>query len=1041
VSSVQKRLGDEHAGGLPALGIRRPVLVMVINLLIALAGIAAIRGVEVRELPDVDRPVVGVNAVLPGASPETMDGEVTRILEGAVARVSGVKSIRSSSEENNARIRIEFSPDADLDVAASDVREAVARAQRQLPDEVEEVNVRKSENDAETVVDVAVLSDRLQADELTRIIETDIIPEFTAIEGVADVPLFGNRQRVLHVVVEPARLARFGLSAADVASVLEQAPFDIPVGSFKSATQELLIRADASAVTEQQIRELVISGNTRVRDVANVYFGPEDASSLVRLDGRPVIGFGVVRQASANTIRISDAVQQRLDDLRDRFGELEFVVTTDNAIFIRAAVREVLVTLGLAISIVVATLFLFTGSLRATLVPSVTIPVALVGTVASIWLMGFSINILTLLAIVLATGLVVDDAIVVLENIQRRRSMGLGARAAAVLGTRQVFFAVLATSITLIAVFVPIAFLPSTAGQMFREFGIVLAAAVAISSFVALSLVPTLASRLPAEDRSGPLRGALVRFGRWLNGTYRGVLKTMLHSPWTTLAAAVLLAATAGGLYFALERELIPAEDRGVLIVNGDGPDGVGLGYSQRQADRMEAIVEPVIDSGDGRYLYTVVGRYDVNRVRITIPLVPWGERRRSQRQIAGSVAPALERLPGVRTSISNPNSLDLGDAGDGLEIALSGPDYDAIYQAARTLSERIERDIPFLSGTRISYQPTQPELSVRIDRQRANDLDVSLDELSATLRAMVDGDEITELSVGDESIPVRLDSVTGTVNDPSDLVNLYVKTGAGDLVPLSSLVTLSETSIAAQLDRREQRRAIEIDANLAPGTALATAIDAVRALADQSLPDGINLLLLGEAAELDETSNEVAITYAIALLVVFLVLAAQFESLTSALVVTLVVPFGVAAAILALFLTGTSLNIYSQIGLVMLIGLMAKNSILLVEFADQMRDAGKNVVDAVIEAAEVRARPIVMTLLSTVLGGLPLILGSGAGAEARAAIGWVVFGGLGLAAGFTLFLTPVIYRLLAPLSKPRAHEAEKLIAELEQARVGESGA
>lgn len=717
MSSLRQRLGDEQVGGLPALGIRRPVLVMVINLLIALAGIAALRGVEVRELPDVDRPVVGVNAVLPGASPETMDAEVTRILEGAVARVAGVQSIRSSSEENNSRIRIEFSPDADLDVAASDVREAVSRAQRELPDEVEEVTVQKSENDAETVVDVAVLSDTLQAEELTRILETDIIPEFTAIEGVADVPLFGNRQRVLHVVVEPTRLARFGLSAADVAGVLQQAQFDIPVGSFKSDTQELLVRADASAVTVEQIEDIAISGSTRIRDVANVYFGPEDASSLVRLDGRPVIGFGVVRQASSNTIEISDAVQRKLAELDRRFDALEFVVTTDNAIFIRAAVREVLITLLLAVAIVVATLFLFTGSIRATLVPAVTIPVALIGTVASIWLMGFSINILTLLAIVLATGLVVDDAIVVLENIQRRRSLGLGPRAAAVLGTRQVFFAVIATTITLIAVFVPIAFLPSTAGRMFREFGIVLAAAVGISSFVALSLVPTLASRLPGEDRAGPLHGRLMAVGRRINATYLGALKGMLGRPWITLAGAVVLAAGAGGLYGVLERELIPAEDRGVLMVNGDGPDGVGLGYSQLQADRMEALVRPVVESGDGRYMYTVVGRYDVNRVRITVPLVPWEQRERSQREIAESVRPALERLPGVRIGISNPNSLDLGDAGDGLEVALTGPDYDSIYLAARELAQRIETEIPFLSEPRISYQPTQPELSVTVDR------------------------------------------------------------------------------------------------------------------------------------------------------------------------------------------------------------------------------------------------------------------------------------------------------------------------------------
>lgn len=1021
-------------GGLPALGIRRPVTIMVVNLLIALAGLAAIRGVEVRELPDVDRPVVGVNARLPGASPETMDAEVTRILEGAVARVSGVQSIRSSSEENNSRIRVEFSPDANLDIAAADVREAVARAQRELPEDVEEVNVVKAEHEAETVVDIAVVSDALREDELTRIIETDVVPEFTAIDGVADVPLFGNRQRVLHVVVDPPKLARFGLSVTDVADVLQNAQFDIPVGSFKSDDQELLVRADASTLRTAEIDDTVIRGETRIRDVANVFFGPEDATSLVRLDGRPVIGLGVVRQASANTIEISDAAREVVERLNRRFDDLELVVTNDNAVFIRAAVGEVLITLALAVSIVVATLWLFTGSIRATLVPCVTIPVALVGTVAAIWLMGFSINILTLLAIVLATGLVVDDSIVVLENIQRRRNQGLGARAAAVLGTRQVFLAVVATTVTLIAVFVPIAFLPSTAGRMFREFGIVLASAVAISSFVALSLVPTLTSRLPDEGRPGPLHDALIRCGRWLAGLYRNTLGVLLAHPWAAMLAALALAGSVAGLYLALDRELIPPEDRGVLIVNGNGPDGVGLGYSQRQADRMEALLQPVVDRGEGRYLYTLVGRYDVNRVRVTIPLVPWEERDRRQQEIAADVTPELERLPGVRIGISNPNSLDLGDAGEGLEVALLGTDYAEIYAAARELTRRIEEDIPFLSGTRISYQPTQPELSVRIDRQRAADLGVSLDDLATTLRAMVDGDEIVDLSVDDQAIPVRLDALTGAVDDPGDLVNLYVRTGGGALVPLSSLVTLTESSIAAQLDRREQRRAIEIDANLAPGVALQEAVDAVRALAEESLPEDISLLLLGEAAELARTSRDVAITYGIALLVVFLVLAAQFESLTSALVVTLVVPFGIAAAILALFLTGVSINIYSQIGLVMLIGLMAKNSILLVEFADQMREQGRDVVAAVTEAAEVRVRPIVMTLMSTVLGGLPLILSSGAGAEARSAIGWVVFGGLGLAAGFTLLLTPVVYRLLAPLSKPRTHEAERLQRELEQA-------
>ncbi len=1027
----------DYKNSLPALGIRRPMLVMVINLLIVLAGLAALRGIEVRELPDVDRPIVGVSAQLPGASPETMDSEVTRILEGAVARVSGVQSIRASSEESSARIRVQFSPDADLDVAATDVREAVNRARRELPDDIEDIRVVKAEQDADPIISIAVLSDVYRSEELTRIIETDIVPELNAIDGVADVPIFGNRQRELHVVVDPPRLARFGLSVADVANVLREARFDVPVGSFKSDDQQLLVRANASTTTPQTVLDTIIRDNTRVADVAQVYFGPADANSMVRLDGRPVIGVGVVRQASSNTIEISNAVRAAIERLDQRLDQVDLIVTSDDATFIRESVKEVLVTLSLAIAIVVATLWLFTGSLRATLVPCVTLPVALIGTIASIWLLGFSINLLTLLAIVLATGLVVDDAIVVLENIQRRRAQGLAVRAAAVLGTRQVFFAVVATSLTLIAVFIPIAFLPSTAGRLFREFGVILGVAVAISSFVALSLVPALTSRLPEESAPGPLRQKIEQLGQNLNNVYGQVLNFLLARAWLTVLTAVALAAGAAGLYGQLEQELIPTEDRGVLIVNASGPDGVGLAYSERQANRMEAIVQPIVDQGYGDYLYTLIGRYDPNRNQITVPLVHWDQRDRSQQELAALISPELQRLPGIRTSISNPNSLDLRDAGDGLEIALLGNDYGRLFKASQELARRIDDEIPYLSGPRVGYQPTQPELSVNIDRQRAADLGVSLEGLASTLRAMVGGDELISLSIDDESIPIRLSATTGTIDDPTDLVNLYLPNAGGQLIPLSSLVSLSEDSVAAELERREQRRAIDIDINIDPGVALQTAVDDVRALAREVLPDDVTLIMVGEAAELEKTSRDVGLTYLIALLIVFLVLAAQFESLTSALVVTLIVPFGVAAAILALVLTGVSLNIYSQIGLVLLIGLMAKNSILLVEFADQLRDQGASVIDAVTESARVRVRPIVMTLLSTVLGGLPLILSSGAGAEARSAIGWVVFGGLSLAAVFTLFLTPVVYRLIAPFSKPRAHGTEQLDREL--AELGEN--
>ena len=1021
---------------LPSISVRRPVLVLVLNLLIILGGFAAIMAVEIRELPDVDRPIVGVRAEYPGASPETMDAEVISIIEGAVARVSGIQNIASSSEENNGRMRIEFRPGVDLDSAASDVREAVNRVMNRLPDRLEQVVVVKADSDAEAIVNLAVISDTLIEEELTRIVRQDIIPELVSIKGVADVQLSGERQRMLRVVMDPLRLASYGLSVTDVSRVLRTAPFDVPAGSFRSQEQELIVRADASVVTAEDVASIIVRDPIRVGDIANVYFGPEDAQALTRLDGRPVIGVSVVRQAKSNTIQISDGVQRAVERLNERFDNLDIVVTDDQAIFIRNSVREVLITLSLTISIVIATIWFFIGSIRATLVPSVAIPVALIGTVAAIWMLGFSINILTLLALVLATGLVVDDAIVVLENIKRRRAQGLGARAAAVLGTRQVFFAVVTTTAVLISVFVPIAFLPSTAGRLFREFGVVLAAAVILSSFVSLTLVPAAASRLPADFASHALRAGIVRFGDRLAAFYRRSLAFVLDRPWVPVAAALACAAVSAALFQTLDRELLPREDRGLIGINATGPDGVGIGYMDRQARMIEDIVQPLVDRGEAKHLLTIVGTWDPNRARVNIPLVNWHDRERSQQEIMASLEAPLSQIPGAWVSVSGSNSLNLRRSGGELQVALVGNDYTTIFAAAKAFATTIETRATRISQPQLSYDPTQPQLSVNIDRRRAAELGVDLENLGATLRAMIDGDELVDLNVNDEAVPILLESSSGEINDPSDLVNLYVSAAGGKLVPLSSVVTLQEEGVAAELDRHVQRRAIELSVEVPSSVTLSEAVDELRMLAQESLPDNVSMIMLGEAATLEETSREVAITYAIAIAVIFLVLAAQFEGFTSPLVITLIVPFGVAAAILALFFTNTSVNIYSQVGLVLLIGLMAKNSVLLVEFADQLRDGGMPIRDAIEQGASVRLRPVAMTIISTVLGGLPLILGSGAGAEARASIGWVVFGGLGIAAIFTLYLTPVLYLALARFSSARADEGRRLDEELRDARL-----
>lgn len=1014
------------------LAVKRPLLVGVLNLLIVIAGLAAFAGIEVRELPNVDRPIVSVSATFPGAAPETMDREVTSILEDAIARVTGVRQIRSSSEENNSRIRAEFNPGVDLDTAASDVREAVSRVTRDLPDRVEQVNIVKADADAQPIMTLAVSSERYGEAELTQLVENDVVPELLTADGVASIDEFGTRALQMRVSVDPARLNRFGLTMSDVSTALEGAPYDVPVGSFRSNAQELVVRADASATDPGLVRDVIVAGNTRIGDVADVTLAPADATNFVRLDGRPIVGLGVVRQASSNTIQISDSIRASVDRINARYEDITISIVSDDADFIKISVREVLITLSFTVLVVVGTMLLFFRAWRPTVIPSTTIPVALIGVLAGIWALGFSVNLVTLLALVLATGLIVDDAIVVLENTQRLQDKGLGRRAAAVVGTRQVFFAVVATTAVLVSVFLPISFLPSEAGRLFREFGFVLSFAVIISSFVALSLVPALAAKFDLRT-SGDRSDRLSRWGSQMRDRYIAALTWCLDRGKAVVGGAVLVTGLTALLFTQLDSELVPDEDRGVIEVDATGPDGVGLDFMDRELDEIEMVLQPYLDSGEIESTFSIVGRYDPNRVRVTAQLADWGERDRGQSDIVEELNGPLREIPGSRTNARGRGTLSFGGGGGGnIEVALTGAEYDQIYASALKLSEAIDTQSTILSNPDISYQPTQPQLSIRIDRQRASDLGVDLDDVAQTLRAMVGGDEIVDLNVGDQAVPIFLTSQATTITNPSDLRNLYVRTEGDALVPMSSITQIVEQGVAAELNRTAQRRAIEVEADIAEGTPLQDAIDEIERLAAETVADDTDMILQGDAESLEETSNDVLLTYLFALVIVFLVLVAQFESLTSALVVLLTVPFALVAAILALFLSGISLNIYSQIGLVMLIGLMAKNGILIVEFADQLRHQGRTIREAVEEAAAIRLRPIAMTLISTVVGAVPLILASGAGAEARQSIGWVIFGGLGIAGVFTLFLTPVIYLGVARFGKPRSVDLAKLQEEID---------
>jgi hydrophobic/amphiphilic exporter-1 (mainly G- bacteria), HAE1 family len=1025
----------ERGGGLAGLGVRRPWLAVVLNLLIIVAGLAALRGIEVREFPDVDFPVVTVRADYPGASPETMDAEVTRVLEAAAARVPGVDTVRSYSEEGDTRIVVNFRPGTDLIAAANDVREAVGSVERELPVGVRQVSVVKADADADPVMQLAVSSPVLSVDALTRAIDERVEPELVAVTGVADVTPFGARQRVLRVRLQPAALAARGLAMSDVTQALATARADVPAGSLDASQKEVLVRANASLSTPADVLALRLPQGARIADVAEVFFDVDDARAYVRLDGRTVVSLEVIRQAQANSLDISRGVRAAIVRLNADNPDLDVRIVGDDARYIRNAVSEVGASMALSVAVVGLIVGLFIGAWRATLIPVVAIPISLVGTLAAMWAVGFSLNLITLLALLLATGLVVDDAIVVLENIQRLRRQGHGPRAAAVLGARQVFFAVLATTATLIAVFVPISFLPSTAGRFFAEFGFTMAFAVSISSFVALSLSPMMASRIDGLQATGRIgRHGAALAAPMARGFDRAVGWCLRHR-WLVVVASLAFAAAAASVARDLPSEVWPSEDRGVLTLTLTAPDGTSLAYTDRQVDAAVKALEPLIDEGLVTRVYTVTGRWDPHRAQILAVLTDWGERSVTQRQLAERLRPVLAQLPGAQVRVSGGGSSGSSSSSGGtLEVAVTGPDYPRIAEAAFALAAAIERELPRITEPDVDYAATQPQLSLRVDRTRAADLGVPVEGLDAVLRAVVQGNEVTTLTIDGRSVPVRLEASPNAVRDAQDLLSITVRNSRGQAVPLSQFVSVSDGATATELTRHGQRRAVAMDMSLAEGLSLREAVDDVRALAARTLPEGMGLVMLGDAATLDDTARGVELTFAIALVVVFLVLVAQFENLASALVVMLTVPFGLACAAFAVAVGGVTINIFSQIGLLLLVGVVAKNGILMVEFADQLRDDGMPATEAARMAAATRLRAILMTMASTVIGALPLLVAEGPGANAQASIGWVIFGGLLLASLFTLFLAPVLYSLIAPFSRPRALAAQRLEAELARA-------
>ena len=1019
-----------------ALFIRRPILAFVLNALIVIAGIAGLIGAEVRELPDIDRPVVTVTTDFSGAGPETIDREVTSTVEGAVGRVGGVRTISSESRFGRSQVTVEFGDATDIDAAATDIRDAIGRIRNQLPADIDEPRIIKADANADAVMRIGVTSSARSVQDLTRLVEEMVEDRLISAPGVADLQVFGRREAVFRVDIDMLELAARGLSLADVRDALRDVAFDVPAGALQTREQSIFVRTTAPVTTPEAFEALTLRGETRLGDVAQVSLGPAPGESILRANGQSGIGIGVIRQATSNTLDISDAVTEVIEELQAILPpDVSIFITSNEATFVRGAITEVLKTLGLALLIVVGIIFLFLRDARATLIPAITLPVALIGTLAAIWLVGFSVNVLTLLALVLATGMVVDDAIVVLENIVRRRAEGMGPRAAAVLGTRQVFFAVVTTTATLAAVFVPLSFLPGQTGGLFREFGFTLAMAVLLSSIVALTLCPVLASRLLRAAPEGEVqRGPMLWLGNRLAALYAWTLRGALKAPFAVVAAAALFGMTAILLMGQIRQELTPPEDRAVALLSVRAPQGVSLDYLNGKMLEIQSLVTPLRETGEVTNIFSITGSGGRdNRGFVVLTLAHWSDRERSQQEIVGDINAALQQVIGVQAFAIQPNSLRIRGAGQGLRFAVVGSNYDALAAQAEALVERMQ-DNPDLGQVRLSFETTQPQLFIEVDRQRAADLGVAIDGLGEALQAVLDGRTVGTVFIDDRSFDIKMLSTSTPVRDPTDLENIFVQAANGQLQPLASFVTLEERAVAPELTREAQMRAVEITAGLAPTMALGDALAEVQRLAPEVLQADTRIVPLAEAATLDETSSGILIVFGFALLVVFLVLSAQFESFVSAVVVMATVPLGLACAIFALLLTGGSLNVYSQIGLVLLVGIMAKNGILIVEFANQLRDQGASVAEAAFEAATIRLRPVMMTMASTVLGGVPLVLAFGAGAEAREALGWVIVGGLGLAALMTLYLTPVAYLLLARFTTPKATEAARLAHELDAA-------
>lgn len=1021
------------------VAIKRPVFATVISLVLMIFGIFAYQSMTIREYPDIDPPIVSINTIWRGASPEIIESQITQVLEDEVAGIGGVKKISSTSQEGSSSISVEFNLSRDIDAAANDVRDRVSRAINRLPDEADPPRVAKTEADARAMMWLVLTSDRLNALELTDYAERQIMDRFSVVDGVARVRTGGGKRYAMRIWLRKGELAARGLTVTDVENALRRQNIELPSGRIESVEREFAVKSQTALRSVEEFRNIIVSERNdyfiRLSEIADVELGAEDERTKFRANGRTAIGIGIIRQSKSNTLAVAEGVREELAKVTPGLPVgMELVVSFDQAVFVEESIREVYRALAIAMALVVLVIFIFLRSFWATLIPALAIPVSILSAFIVLGSLDYSINVLTMLALVLAIGLVVDDAIVVLENIHRRIESGEPPLLAAKRGAQQIAFAVIATTVVLIAVFVPISFLEGNVGRLFREFGIAVATAVMFSSFVALSLTPMLCSKLLRVNRNPSAVGrATEGVFKGMSSGYGWLLSRALSVPLVIVALAVAVSGLAYLFLQALPTELAPREDRGIIFVSVSAPEGSSLEYTDRYTQEVEAALQPYVESGQADRTLIILapgfgGRPgDVNSAFGIVRLKDWSERDITQGEVIGEVFPKMLSIPGIKAFAFGRPPLGQRFSQTPVQVVIGGPSYEELDQWADLLLAEARKN-PGLRNADKDFDQTVPELSVTVNRDRAAALGVQVDEIGRTLETMLGERRVTNLERGGKQYPVILRAQQSDRATPEDLRSMYVKSATtGQLIPLSNLVTMSEGATAGSLKRTDRLRSVTITAALSEGYTLGEALKYLEDAAHRTLPGDARITFAGESEEFRSSTGALYFTFAMALVIVFLALAAQFESFVHPFVILTAVPLAVTGALGALIISGLSINVYSQIGIVMLIGLTAKNAILIVEFSNQLRDEGKSVHDAVLEAAVIRLRPILMTTISTALGALPLAMATGAGAETREVLGIVIIGGIGFSTVLSLFVVPVFYLLLARFTKPAGHIERRL--------------